>query len=261
MVAQFLQNGWAVFPSDPQIPAWVRAASPVATAITKDPEQTAQWLQCQGTWFVGVDALPNDTSGRVGQGPALGGAALEYATRIYGKTPLHRAQISVMYPGYPRPRHGESDAAFGYRLNRDAAHVDGLLAIGESRARHLREPHGYILGLPLNQTNANASPMVVWQGSHHIMRAAFSAALSRLPVSDWPNIDLTETYHAARRQVFETCRRVVVHASPGQAYLVHRLALHGVASWGQTATAPCEGRMIAYLRPEFSEVQCWLSTP
>ena len=51
--------------------------------------------------------------------------------------------------------------------------------------------------------------------------------------------------------MFETCRRVTVPAQPGEAYLVHRLALHGVAPWEDGAEAPEEGRMIVYFRPEF----------
>ena len=74
---------------------------------------------------------------------------------------LHPAQVSAVYPGYPKPRQGESDAAFRYRLNRDAAHVDGLLAIGPERRRMLRERHAYILGLPLTECSETAAPMTI----------------------------------------------------------------------------------------------------
>lgn len=70
------------------------------------------------------------------------------------------------------------------------------------------------------------------------------------PAKYWPDIDLTDAYHAARREIFDTCPRVAVHARPGEAYLVHRLALHGVAPWAKDAKAPSEGRMIVYFRPE-----------
>ena len=49
---------------------------------------------------------------------------------------------------------------------------------------------------------------------------------------------------------FESCERVVVHAEPGEAYIVHRLALHGVAPWVDGAEAGPDGRMIVYFRPE-----------
>jgi hypothetical protein len=34
-----------------------------------------------------------------------------------------------------------------------------------------------------------------------------------------------------------------------------------VAPWGEGATAPPEGRMIAYFRPEFLRIADWLSAP
>ena len=233
MVAALLSRGWASWPVDPAVQAWVRAARPVAEERVADPEQQAEWLQCEGTWFVGVDTLPNGPDGGVGGSVPLAGQAYAAASALYGPLPLHRGQVSVMYPGYPRPRQGESDGAFRYRLNRDAAHVDGLLAVGPDRQRMLKERHAYILGLPLNDSDAAASPLVVWEGSHEIMRAAFADVLRDLPETDWAHVDLTAPYQAARREVFETCERIVLPARPGQAYLVHRLALHGVAPWGR----------------------------
>ena len=170
--------------------------------------------------------------------------------------------MSVIYPGYPRPREGESDAAFRYRRERDAAHVDGLLPVGPERRRMLHEPHGFVLGLPLTEASAGASPMVVWEGSPAIVRRALGAALAAHPVNTWGEVDLTEAYHAARREVFESCRRVPVQAVPGEAYLVHRLALHGVAPWGPGAQAPEAGRMIAYFRPQLTgSVRGWIDLP
>ncbi|MDZ7709216.1 MAG: hypothetical protein U5K36_03295 [Roseovarius sp.] len=127
----------------------------------------------------------------------------------------------------------------------------------------LHERHAYILGLPLTEANAQASPLVVWEGSHHLMRRAFATALSGIAPRDWANVDLTDTYHAARRDAFETCARVPLFAPPGAAILVHRMALHGVAPWAEGATAPPEGRMIAYFRPEFpDETRAdWLTAP
>jgi hypothetical protein len=42
---------------------------------------------------------------------------------------------------------------------------------------------------------------------------------------------------------------------------VHRLCLHGVAPWAADATAPPEGRMIAYFRPMLRSVAAWLHDP
>ena len=44
--------------------------------------------------------------------------------------------------------------------------------IGPERQRMLRERHAWLLGLPLSETSAGASPLVVWEGSHHLMRRA-----------------------------------------------------------------------------------------
>jgi len=74
--------------------------------------------------------------------------------------------------------------------------------------------------------------------------------------------DITEVYVNARKKIFESCPRRVVHATPGQAYLLHRFTLHGVAPWGAGAVAPTEGRMVAYFRPELpGGVKDWLSLP
>jgi hypothetical protein len=185
------------------------------------------------------------------------------AEALWGALSLHRAQVSVIWPGYPRPRAGEGAAAFQYRLRRDAAHVDGLLPVGSGRRRKLRERHAWILGLPLTEADEGASPLVVWEGSHHVMRRAFGTALAGCPPRDWGEVDLTETYHAARRAVFATCPRVAVHARPGAAYLLHRMTLHGVAPWQEGATAPPEGRMVAYFRPELPDTASalWLNLP
>ncbi|WP_397544533.1 hypothetical protein [Roseovarius salis] len=261
MVERLLAQGWARFPAEPAVSDWAAAARSVARERVRDPEERARWLQCEGTWFVGVETLPNDAAGDAGAGP-LSGAAHAAARALYGALPLHRGQVSVTYPGYPRPREGEGAAAFRYRRDRDAAHVDGLLPTGPARRRMLKERHAYILGLPLTDCGPGASPLVVWQGSHHVMRAAFRRALDHLPEAEWSDTDITDIYKAARREVFESCRRVTVPAQPGEAYLVHRLALHGVAPWQAGARAPRDGRMIAYFRPELpAGTRDWLDLP
>jgi hypothetical protein len=172
--------------------------------------------------------------------------------------PLHRAQVSICYPGYPKPDAGEPETAFRYRLTRDAAHVDGLHAEGPARKRVLKEPHAFVLGLPLNESHPQAAPLVVWNGSHRIMRRMFEAIYGGVPCAAWPAIDATAAYQAARREVFATCRRVPLPARPGEAMLLHRHLLHGVAPWGEAA-APCgDGRIIAYFRPEFRDPRDWL---
>ncbi|MDD9726037.1 hypothetical protein PVV74_11275 [Roseovarius sp. SK2] len=260
-MTDFLEKGWARFGFDPSVAAWAEAAFSIAKERVKAPEEQ-RWLYCDGTWFVGVDTLPNAPDGTVGEAGPLTGDAWEAVSELYGRLPLHRGQVSVMYPGYPRPKDGEGEAAFGYRLRRDAAHVDGLLLEGPDRRRFLKERHAYILGLPLTECGAGASPLSVWEGSHKVMRTAFSEALQGVPPEAWGRVDLTDIYKAARREVFDTCERVLLPAKPGEAYVVHRLALHGVAPWEDGAEAPDEGRMIVYFRPEWPILgDQWLTAP
>jgi hypothetical protein len=258
---QFLETGILRFPADPDVTAWADHAGPLALAATEDPAN-AHWLRCGGTWFVGVDALPNDRSGRVSGGPPLAGAAMAFLGTVPGfGLPLHRAQVSVCYPGYPQPSPQETEAAFRFRRDRDAAHVDGLLALGPEKRRFLKEPHAYILGISLTEQSPDAAPLVAWEGSHHIMRQAFAQVLGGQPASRWPEMDVTEAYQAARRQVFADCRRIVLPARPGEAVLLHRHIVHGVAPWGAAATASPAGRMIAYFRPQFENPALWLDQP
>lgn len=255
MVTDYETLGFARFPHDPGIAAWAKATLPYAHAALNDPEMRQQWLVCEGTWFVGVDALPNDPDGRIGGVPLTGAVMSFIRDHLPQMQPLHRAQLSVTFPGYPKPRGTESEAAFRYRLKRDAAHVDGVRALGPDRRRYLVEPHGYILGLPLNAACPNASPLVAWAGSHKIMARAFQSAFQGHDPESWAQVDVTEIYAAARRDVFETCQRVELPADPGQAILLHRLTLHGVAPWaddkGHTQ------RMIAYFRPELADMSHW----
>ncbi|WP_246039788.1 hypothetical protein [Sulfitobacter sabulilitoris] len=237
-----------MFPPEPDMCDWARHARRAAQRAVADPSHAAQF-QCKGTWFVGLDALDNDPQGRVAGAGPLRGAAVEAIRAVHGWPALHRAQISITYPDYPKPRATETDAAFAYRRDRDAAHVDGVLGLGSPKRRFVREPHSFILGVPLTDAAPQAAPLVVWDGSHRIMRDAFARAFAGRDPATLGDLDVTETYQAARRTAFETCARVVVHGAPGSAYVVHRLALHGVAPWGQGATAAPEGRMIAYFRP------------
>ena len=90
------------------------------------------------------------------------------------------------------------------------------------------------------------------------MAEVFQKAFACIDAASWAEVDVTEVYQAARRQVFERCKRVSVHAQPGEAYVVHRLALHGVTPWQSGADAPEEGRIIAYFRPELRDQAQWI---
>ncbi len=260
MVEDFWAKGWVKFPYDPELALWIEHALPAARHSVQDPE-FAEWLDCEGTWFVGVDALPNDSEGRVGQSEPLSGMAIDFIANHLGALPLNCGQVSVTYPGYPRPRKGESEAAGRYRRNRDAAHVDGLRPTGADRRRRVDEPHAWILGIPLTEASPDAAPMVLWERSHIPLGAAFKTALKGYADDAMHQVDITDTYQSARRAVFETCQRIELPAKPGEAYLLHRHCLHGVAPWAQEATAGSDGRMIAYFRPECEYgVPEWIET-
>lgn len=248
-MSQFDRKGWEVFAPDPAMVEWVAFAKRDAVRALQDPD-LARWYECEDTWFVGLDALANDIAGRVGGSAPLSGAVVEFISNICGGWPdLHRGQVSAVFPGYPRPRAGETDAGFRYRLNRYAAHVDGVLGVGQPKRRFVQEPHAFILGIVLTRADPNAAPLVVWEGSHKIMQAAFQDAYAKAAPDDLETVDVTEIYQSARREVFETCPMVKLHGSPGAAFVVHRLALHGVAPWEAGAQSDPEGRLIAYFRP------------
>lgn len=242
--------GWCRIGPDPAIAAWAGAARQAALDVLATT--TEPW-RCGGTWFVGVDALQNAPDG------SIQGTTFPWSMLPLIPEPLHRAQLSVIRPGYPQPSPDETPAAFAFRRDRDAARLDGLLAVGRDKRRMVKEPHAWILGLPLNETSA--APLTVWEGSHEILRAALLKALSPHPPETWGEIDITDAYQQARREVFATCHRIELPAKPGEATLLHRLAIHGVAVWKRQDQAPPEGRMIAYLRPQLSTVEAWLTQP
>ncbi len=247
----FLDRGWVRFPRDPVLADWAARALPVAEVCLAEPGHRQRWLRCGGTWFAGVNVFPNDAVGAVpGQGvPRLAGPPVAFAQTALGLSGFDwdAGQVSVCFPGYPRPWEGESESAFRFRRDRDAAHVDGLTRFA-GRRRRLGEVHAFILGLPLDDAPPDAAPLVVWEGSHEIMRQAFRDRFAGLPPDAWAAEDITDAYVAARRMAFERCRRVPVNARPGASYLVHRLALHGAAPW--SAGEGVARRMIVYFRPD-----------
>jgi hypothetical protein len=128
--------------------------------------------------------------------------------------------------------------------------MDGLIGEGTPKRRFLRERHDWILGLPLSETTAGASPLVVWDGSHRILQEALQKALGDCPGAEWPDVDITDIYQAARKKVFANCPRRPLFTRPGEAVLLNPFLLHGVAPWENGAAASKDGRMVAYLRPE-----------
>lgn len=239
----FARDGFCIFDVDPRVKAWAEAARRVGVEVAADPRMQAKWLRHGRTWFVGVDALPNAQDG------SIGGAALSGPWEALVDVPRdwHPAQLSVVYEGYPRQDADTSDANHRFRVHRHAAHVDGLLL--EDGRRVLREPHRFILGIALN--DCDQSPLMVWPGSHSGLGAALSAAIAQ------GGADVTEVYKEARRAEFERVRPEAVQLNVGQAVLLHRHLLHGVAPWGD-GHCP-QGRLVAYFRPQFDRIEPWLA--
>ena len=258
----FSEKGWCRFKYDKMLMRWVRRALPCAREIVA-AEQNAQWLRCGDTWFAGVNVLPNAADGSICGSGAIQGEVVNFIRETLGLDGFDwdLAQVSVCYPGYPQPMPGESTAAFAYRRDRDAAHVDGLLPEGADRRRHFRETHGFIMGIPMVDFSPGDSPFVVWEGSHKVMRETFTEVFQGVPADQWGKMDITGVYHQARHKIFESCKRVEIYATPGEAYLVHRLALHGIAPWQSGASATRDGRMICYFRPEIGGPENWLFNP
>lgn len=248
-----------MFAAEASVLAWVRAVHARLPELLRDAP-----ARHGGTWVPGVDLLPNDADGALDEGAVpLGGEALNAAQAIWPAERLHRAQISVTRPGYPRRDVGESDAAHRFRRLRDAAHLDGLLPFGPDKRRFLREPHAWILGIALTEAAPDAAPLVAWRGSADVMRGRLAAALSQHPTEVWHQVDLTDVYAAARRDIFEQCERVAIPLRPGEGVLMHRATLHGVAPWVEDGSAPVTanplGRAIAYFRPQLPSVKDWVS--
>lgn len=66
-------DGYTVFDYDPRTAAWANAALKVARECAADPAlQGPDNLRHSGTWFVGVDALPNAADGSIGGIPLAG---------------------------------------------------------------------------------------------------------------------------------------------------------------------------------------------
>jgi len=117
-------DGYALFEYDPGLAHWAEVARQRALSLSADAQVRARNLRHGETWFVGVDLLDNDETGTV-QGVPLQGAWQEHVPAL----PLHRAQVSIVYHGYPKRDVGESEANHRFRRNRFAAHVDGLLPV------------------------------------------------------------------------------------------------------------------------------------
>ena len=255
----FMHNGWVIFEHDEQLENWASQTLPMARQAISAPENQ-QWLRHGNTWFAGVNVLNNDHTGKVPNGINLQGNAATFIQETIIKAPLNldRGQLSICYPGYPKQSRHESDAAHGYRLRRDAAHVDGLLKEADGE-RYCREYHDYILAIPMVDFSSDAAPFVVWNGSHKLVQSAFQEHLNKLPPDQWANTAITQCYKNSRNKIFTECERVEIALKPGEALVGHRLLLHGTAPWQESANAGKDGRLICFFRPASLSIEQWLN--
>ena len=257
----WLENGWEIFPFEKSVIDWIKYAKPAAIIASKNKNHRSKWMRSNGTWFVGVDALPNNAKGIIKGSESLDCMALRQARNIAGSLPLHRGQVSVTYSGYPQKSSNESQSAFNFRLKRDSAHIDGLKPIGLTRRRFLIEPHAWILGLPIDENITGCSPTVVWEDSHKIIKRCLLSVFRGICPEDWHKVDLTKIYKEARKEVFEKCNRIELLANPGETFLIHRLTVHGIAPWINKSKSNKKRRILIYFRPKLRQISDWLFLP
>ena len=255
----FNKVGWTVFERDEALSSWVcQAKKNVRRAMDLKDLKNNQF-RSNGTWFVGANFLKNDVAGKL-DNVALDGEAFKAITERYGRIFNYwdEAQVSICYEGYPKMSQIDTEASFNYKKNRFGAHVDGILPVGKAKRRYAKEYHSFIFGIPLVSYNEFAAPLVVWEGSHHIIRTYLAKKLLKIPINLWKDEDITEVYHEARREAFFQCKIKIIVAPVGASYILHRLSLHGIMPWEKTGCSEDGRRMIAYFRPILNDGYFWL---
>ncbi len=257
----YQRDGWYQFSADDQILGWLESIQTVVGQAIAAP-QNQHWWRYQGTWFVGVNVLPNDGRGRVNAGPTLTGAAANFLAK-YLKADLgafDKAQLSIVRAGYPQADKHETKAALAYRRDRDAAHIDGLLKDAVAAGRYAREYHHYLWAIALHDGSLCTSPLVVWRGSHRLIQDSFRRFFADKDIESISQYDVSECYAATRKQVFEQCERVALPLQRGQSVVAHRFLLHGTAPWSrsQRGIKQTDARGLCFFRPELKDLHRWL---
>ncbi len=256
----YCNKGYCRFARDERLVSWIDSISSAAEAILADPAHS-HWWRCGGTWFAGVNILDNDAQGKYRDSLPLQGAAFDFMqSHILPHIPrcniLDRAQISVCTFGYPQKDSNDNDEiGYNFRKNRDAAHLDGLLK--ENNLRFLREYHGYILGIGLNDVDEDSAPVVIYEKSHLYIKEWLSSHFKNTN-EPWDNIDLTESYKTIRHEILQSCKRICLPLKKGEALLLHRFSIHGTSPWLSSATIP---RKLAFFRPITTNRKKWLQAP
>ena len=257
----FRRLGWQTLPRDQSVLDWTSCVRTWVDAKLIAKQFSPSQLRCGGTWFAGVNFLENKGSGEF-NGISFSGHSVAEILKQFGVyfDGWDSAQVSICYPGYPKKMNEESTAAFEYRKKRYGAHVDGIIPVGINKRRFLKEPHAFVLGIPLSDFNKYAAPLVVWEGSHKIIRSMIWEKLKNFDPQSWTNIDITENYHEARRIIFNTCKPKIITAPVGSTYIIHRHSLHGIMPWDKRGDSEASGRMIAYFRPKLKKLEYWLES-
>ena len=250
--------GWKVFNHDPKIVDWAQEAKSRTISKLCSRQLAKHDLRCGGTWFPGVRFLDNNDLGALGS-TKLEGNSVGQISKKFGKffKFWDPAQISVIYPGYPKRVESESENAFKFRKEKFGSHVDGVIPIGKSRKRFIKEFHTFIYGISISEFDELAAPLIAWEGSHHIFRSALEQVLKHLEPTSWPDLDITMCYNEVRKHIFKKCKPRVIWVPIGGSFIIHRLCLHGVAPWGDGAFSEPSGRMIAYFRPNLIDSGHW----
>lgn len=257
----FDRDGWLRLPATTESAAWAAAARAEAEATLKTMPAD-QW-RSGGTWAVGRDLLTNRPTGQLSGGETLPDGWRRLTAELAGLQGLvlHAAQVSTVLRGYPRPSPGEGAAAFRFRRDRAAAHLDGLVPTGPGRVRRLAEPHAIVFGIGLSPGPGAAGALTVWRGSHRILGPALRDALAGLSDGDIPTRGLSGPYQAARRRALQACDRVALPLNPGEGVILHRHSLHGIAPWPARVPGPALGRQVAYFRPTYASLAQWRDAP
>ena len=99
LLKQFFDLGWCRLPYDAQLHQWINHALPYARQTLIDSDN-AQWHRCGGTWFAGVNVLPNSATGQIDSGPKLENQTTTLITQNICKRDFgwDKGQISVCFP-------------------------------------------------------------------------------------------------------------------------------------------------------------------
>ena len=76
---------WCRFDYDADLAEWIQHALPKARDAVS-AQANSQWLRCGGTWFAGVNVLPNSPGGAIDNSGPLPGSAVEFIVKELGLT-------------------------------------------------------------------------------------------------------------------------------------------------------------------------------